>query len=129
MQFYTQMCLVTAESRSDVGDAMAFGRMVRRRLRGVAAPAAFLALVGYFLWSATQGDRGLEASPQRRQELQAALAEQAQAQQEVLVWERRIAGLRTRIDTDALDERSRAMLNLSDPADVIVPYDKGQRLF
>jgi cell division protein FtsB len=108
---------------------MSFGRMVRRKLRDAAAPAVFLALVGYFLWSATQGDRGLEASPQRQEELAAALADRTAAEAEVAMWERRIAGLRTRIDTDALDERARAMLNLSDPNDVIVPYDKGKRLF
>ncbi len=108
---------------------MGFGRFVRRRLREAAAPAVFLALVGYFLWGATQGDRGLEASPQRQGELAAALAEQSQAEAEVAMWERRVDGLRTRIDADALDERARAMLNLSDPRDVIVPYDKGQRLF
>ncbi len=108
---------------------MSLGRIVRRKVRAAAAPAVFLALVGYFLWSATQGDRGLQASPLRQEELAAALAEQARAEAEVAMWERRIAGLRTRIDTDALDERARAMLNLSDPRDVIVPYDKGRRLF
>jgi len=108
---------------------LGLGRIIRRKVRAAAAPAVFLALVGYFLWSATQGDRGLEASPLRQEELSAALAEQARAEAEVAMWERRIAGLRTRIDTDALDERARAMLNLSDPRDVIVPYDKGQRLF
>ena len=108
---------------------MSLGRTVRRKAREAAAPAVFLALVGYFLWSATQGDRGLEASPQRQEELATALAEQKQAEAEVAMWERRIAGLQRRIDTDALDERARAMLNLSDPHDVIVPYDKGQKLF
>jgi cell division protein FtsB len=108
---------------------MSLGRTIRRKLRAAVAPAVFLALVGYFLWSATQGDRGLEASPQRQGELTAALAQQAQAEREVATWERRIAGLHSRIDADALDERARAMLNLSDPRDVIVPYDKGQRLF
>ncbi len=108
---------------------MGLGRTIRRKLRGAVAPAVFLALVGYFLWSATQGDRGLEASPQRQGELASALAEQARAEREVDMWERRIASLHTRIDADALDERARAMLNLSDPRDVIVPYDKGQRLF
>ncbi len=111
------------------GSFVSLGRTIRRTARAAAAPTVFLALVAYFLWSATQGDRGLEASPQRQEELAAALAEQARAEAEVATWERRIAGLRTRIDSDALDERARAMLNLSDPRDVIVPYDKGQRLF
>jgi len=108
---------------------MSLGRFVKRKLRAAVAPCVFLALVGYFLWSATQGDRGLDASPQRQEELAAALAEQARADAEVALWERRIAGLHSRIDADALDERARAMLNLSDPRDVIVPYDKGRRLF
>lgn len=108
---------------------MSVGRTIRRKLRDAAAPAVFLALVGYFLWAATQGERGLEASPQRREELAAAKADQARAEAEVALWDRRIAGLRTRIDTDALDERARAMLNLSDPRDIIVQYDKGQHLF
>ena len=108
---------------------MSFGRMVRRRLREAAAPAVFLALVAYFLWSATQGDRGLKAAPLRQQELAAAQAEQVAAQAELVLWQRRVEGLRTRIDTDALDERVRAMLDLSDPRDVIVPYGPGQKLF
>jgi len=108
---------------------MNLGRIVRRKLREAAAPAVFLCLVGYFLWSATQGDRGLQASPQRQGELAAATAEQQLADAEVTMWERRIAGLRSRIDADALDERARAMLNLSDPRDVIVPYDPGKKLF
>jgi cell division protein FtsB len=108
---------------------MSLGRTIRRKLREAAAPAVFIALVAYFLWGATQGDRGLEASPQRQEELAAARAEQARAEAEVAMWERRIAGLRTRIDTDALDERARAMLNLSDPRDIIVQYDRNQHLF
>ncbi len=108
---------------------MSLGRTVRRKVRAAVAPTVFLALVAYFLWSATQGDRGLEASPQRQEELATARAEQKQAEAEVAMWERRIAGLERRIDTDALDERARAMLNLSDPRDVIVPYDKGRKLF
>jgi cell division protein FtsB len=108
---------------------MSLGRFVKRKLRAAVAPCVFLALVGYFLWSATQGDRGLDASPERQQELAQALADKARAEAEVAVWQRRIEGLHSRIDADALDERARAMLNLSDPRDVIVPYDKGQRLF
>ena len=43
-------------------------RAIKRQARGVVAPAIFLALVGYFGWSATQGDRSL-ASYARRQTL------------------------------------------------------------
>jgi cell division protein FtsB len=90
----------------------------------------FLSLVAYFLWQATQGDRGLDALAQRQQQLQEAQAELARADADMAGWERRVAGLRTsRLDPDALDERARAMLNLSDPNDIIVPYGDGQRLF
>jgi cell division protein FtsB len=108
---------------------MSFGRMMRRQLRAAVAPAVFLLLVVYFLWNATQGDHGLRAYKAAQGELAAAQAELARAQAEQAVWERRVVGLRTRIDGDALDERARAMLNLSDPRDVIVPYGKDQRLF
>ncbi len=108
---------------------MSVGRVVRRKVRGAAAPLALLLVAGYFLWNAMQGDRGLEERARRDRELAAAQADLARAQAEQAIWERRIDGLRTRIDIDALDERARAMLNRSDPSDVIVNYDKGQRLF
>ncbi len=108
---------------------MQVGRMMRRKARAAAAPTVFLLLVAYFLWNATQGAHGLRAYAERQHDLDAAMAESRQAAAELATWERRVAGLRTRIDGDALDERARAMLNLSDPQDVIVPYGKGQRLF
>ena len=108
---------------------MAFGRMVRRKARAAVAPAVFLLLVAYFLWSATQGEHGLQRYAERQQELATAQADQARAEGDLAIWVRRVNGLRTRLDGDALDERARAMLNLSDPQDVIVPYDKHQRLF
>lgn len=109
---------------------MEFGRAVRRTLRDVSLPSLFLLLTVYFLWNATQGDRGLQATAQRQDELKAARAELDRAEADVATWQRRVNGLRdTRLDRDALDERARAMLNLSEPDDVIVPYGKGERLF
>ncbi len=108
---------------------MQVGRMMRRKSRAAVAPAVFLLLVVYFVWNAQQGAHGLNAAVAQRQELLAAQAEQHLAAEDLAVWERRVNALRTRLDGDALDERARAMLNLSDPQDVIVPYGKGQRLF
>jgi cell division protein FtsB len=108
---------------------MGLGRMLRRRARAAVAPLIFLLLVAYFLWSATQGEHGLNTYAARQEDLKSVLAEQAQADADLTRWERRVTGLQTRIDGDALDERARAMLNLSDPQEVIVPYEKGQRLF
>jgi cell division protein FtsB len=106
------------------------GRLLRRKVRAAVPPAVFLALVAYFLWQTSQGDHGWKAQAHRQDDLRAAEAELARADAEVATWERRVSGLRTtRLDPDALDERARAMLNLSDPTDVIVPYGTGQRLF
>ena len=112
------------------GDQMTLGRALRRKARAAVPPAVFLALVGYSLWQANQGNRGLDALGQRQQDLHAAQAELDRANAEVAAWERRVASLRSsHLDSDALDERARAMLNLSDPNDIIVPYGQGQRLF
>jgi cell division protein FtsB len=103
---------------------------MKRRLKAVVAPLIFLSLVGYFSWNAVQGDRGLVAYAQRNELLAQARQNQAKAQSEVEAWERRVSGLRSRqIDADALDERARAMLNLADPSEIIVPYAPADRLF
>jgi cell division protein FtsB len=109
---------------------MRFGREAKRRAKAAVAPLIFLALVGYFGHNAVRGNHGLVAYAQRQELLAQAQAEQAKALAERDAWERRVAGLRARhIDADALDERSRAMLNLADPSEVIVPYVTRDRLF
>ncbi len=109
---------------------MAIGRAIKRRLRGAIAPVVFLTLVGYFAWNATHGDHGLIAYAQRQQLLKEAQDDLAQVQAEKTEWERRVAALRSdHLDADMLDERARAMLNLSDPGDIIVPYGDKDRLY
>ncbi|MBO0711900.1 MAG: septum formation initiator family protein [Acetobacteraceae bacterium] len=106
------------------------GRAIKHKVRGAIAPTVFLALVTYFAWNVIDGDRGLRAYAQRQQLLRQAQAELAQAEQERDAWERRASGLRNpHIDRDTLDERARAMLNMADPADVIIPYGPKDRLF
>ncbi len=103
---------------------------MKRRAAAAVAPLVFLSLAGYFMWNATQGSRGLNAFVLREQDLAAAKAQLARADGEVAHWERRVSGLRAnQLDRDALDERVRAMLNLSDPSDIVVPYGQGKRLF
>lgn len=93
-------------------------------------PLLFLALAGYFVWSATQGERGLKAYAMRLNDLTLAQEDLGRAQSELSVWERRVTGLRNdHLDPDALDERARAMLNLSDTGDIVVPYGQGKRLY
>ena len=102
---------------------------VRRWLGLALAPAMFLGLVGYFGWNATQGERGLQSYAVRQEQLKSVQAELARVALERDTWERRVAGLKTqRLDPDTLDERARSMLNVADPADIVVPYGNG-RLF
>jgi cell division protein FtsB len=109
---------------------MPFGREMKRRAKAAAAPLVFLAVVAYFGWNVVKGNHGLVAYAQRQALLAQAQQELAKAQAERDGWELRVAGLRSRhIDADALDERARAMLNLADPTDVIVPYAPADRLF
>jgi cell division protein FtsB len=109
---------------------MALGRELRRKARSMIAPLVFLSLVGYFGWNATQGDHGLRAAADRQDLLTRAKTELASAEAERDAWERRVAGLRANhLDPDTLDERARAMLNLADPTDIVVPYGPKDRLF
>ena len=109
---------------------MMWVRTMRRRVVAALPAVLFLSLVGYFGWNATQGERGLQAHAMRQEQLRQVQAELARATAERDTWERRVAGLRAqRIDPDALDERARAMLNVADPADLVLPYGPGRRLF
>jgi cell division protein FtsB len=94
------------------------------------APAVFLAITGYFSWSATQGNRGLVAYSQRQELLRQVVADEEAAKAERDSWEKRVSGLRARhLDPDTLDERARAMLNLAEPSDVIVKLGSQEKLF
>ena len=109
---------------------MSIAREIKRRVKLCIPPVLLLALAGYFGWSATQGDRGLQAYARQQDQLRLANQELARVNAEVEVWQRRVASLRdTRLDADALDERARAVLNLADPADVVVMYGPGKSVF
>lgn len=102
---------------------MSFGRAVKRKVRATLPPLLFLSLVGYFGWNATQGDHGLRTYRAQLQLLQQANESQAAAQYERAAWTQRVSGLRDKgLDADTLDERARAMLNLAEPNDIVVPY-------
>lgn len=111
-------------------DTTTLGRFIKRQLRAAVLPVVFLLLTGYFGWHASQGDRGLVSYAERQKDLVLAKAQLERAQLDVALWERRVTGLRgARLDADALDERARAMLNASDPNDVVLMYPNGQKLF
>ena len=109
---------------------MQLGREIKRRLKAAIAPLIFLSLVGYFGWNAVQGNHGLVAYAQRQQLLAQAQADQAQTQADKDAWDLRVSALRSRhLDADMLDERSRAMLNLANPNDIIVSYGPKDHVF
>ena len=109
---------------------MVFMGELKRRAKAVLPPLLFRTLVAYCAWNATNGDRGLVAYAHRQQLLKQAQADLARAEAERAAWERRVAGLRSNhLDRDTLDERARAMLNLADPNDIVVPYGPKDRLF
>lgn len=108
---------------------MEIGRAIKRRVRDIAAPAFFIALVAYFAWNVTSGDHGLVAAATRERLLAQAQQDlkQAIAQREEL--RTRISGLEAEhIDPDLLEELARKQ-NLSDPNDLVLRYDPRDKLF
>lgn len=109
---------------------MAFWRGVKRRLKSLLLPAAFLAVASFFVWHTVHGERGTLARERRVDEIRAASLALQQARTEEVAALRRVAGLRDNgLDRDQLEERARALLNLTQPGELVVPYGPGQRLF
>lgn len=109
---------------------MSWSRVLRQQARAAIAPTVFLALVGYFGWNATQGQRGSQAFAVRQEQLKMVQAELLRISTERDVWDRRVSGLREqRLDPDTLDERARAVLNVAGPTDLVLPYGPGKRLY
>lgn len=105
-------------------------RSAKRFAVAAIPPVLFLSLTGYFGWNALRGDHGLRSYAMRQHQLVTAKSELAAALAERDAWEVRVGGLRANhIDPDTLDERARAMLNLADPNDVVVPYGQANKLF
>jgi cell division protein FtsB len=96
--------------------------MMKRILRAAAAPVIFLTLTVYFGYNVIHGSRGFVAQSresreivQARQDLKTVLARRDR-------WEARVAALKsTAIEPDMLDQQARAVLNLANPADLVVP--------
>lgn len=113
-----------------VGDRMGIARAAGRFLRSLIVPSALAGAAAFFVWHASHGDRGLIAREHRVAEIAAARLELAQAVAEREAAERRAAALRGRgeIDRDQLDERARALLNVTARDEIVVPYGP-RRLF
>jgi len=105
-------------------------RTLRRAAIAMIAPSLFGGLTGYFVWQVSRGEHGLRNFHVREQQLVKAKQELAVAEAQRGAWETRVAGLRDHhVDPATRDERARAMLNLADPADLVVMYGPGKNLF
>jgi len=109
---------------------MGFWRGVKRRLKALLAPAIFLAVAGFFGWHTVHGERGTSARERRVEEIRAASLNLDNARAEQTAVLRRVNGLRADgLDRDQLEERARALLNLTQPGELVVPYAPGQKLY
>lgn len=109
---------------------MAFWRGVKRRLKALLFPALFVAGSGFFVWHTIHGERGTLARERRVGEITQAQAQLRASQAEQLSVQRRVSGLRAdALDRDQLDERARALLNLTQPGEMVIPYGPAQRLY
>jgi len=109
---------------------MGFGRALIRGAKFLAAPVILASVAAFFVWHASHGDRGLIAREQRVAEIALARTELRRATNEREAAERRVNGMRgDQLDRDQLEERARAMLNLTTRDEVVIPYPPGQRLF
>jgi cell division protein FtsB len=99
--------------------------IVRRRLRSFLAALGLYTsaalLIGYFGVNAYTGAHGLKATQDLAVELNGLTAELARLKAERANWEHRVSLLQAKaIDPDLLDERARALLEYSDPHELIL---------
>ncbi len=95
---------------------------IRQRVSQVLGPLAGAALIAYFGYHAVQGDRGLIAWWNLRQEIEKTDYELAAVTAQRKRLEHRVSLLRPEsLDRDMLEERARAMLGVVHQDDLIVP--------
>ncbi|MBM3487394.1 MAG: septum formation initiator family protein [Alphaproteobacteria bacterium] len=100
---------------------MSLTREIRRRLVQVTVPTLGLLVVGYFLYHAFQGDRGILAWVTLRAEVAEAEALRAGRAIERKRLETLVAGLQSgHLDPDLLDERARLLVGLGKPDEVVI---------
>jgi cell division protein FtsB len=77
--------------------------------------------IGYFGVNAFTGRHGLRAQQDLEQQLASMQKELSELRTEHVLWERRVALLRSDgIDPDMLEERARALIGLTDPRDLVL---------
>ncbi|MBT3532388.1 MAG: septum formation initiator family protein [Rhodospirillaceae bacterium] len=100
---------------------MSFILEIRRRGRHVAGAILGALLFAYFTAHAVQGDRGLLAWVQLKQQISHATADLDATSTERDLWERRISLLHSdRLDPDMLDERVRVVTGLGRKDEIVI---------
>jgi cell division protein FtsB len=95
---------------------------IRRRGRHVAGSILGALLFAYFILHAVQGDRGLLAWVQLRQQVAVAEASLAASSATRSAWENRTALLGgEKIDPDMLEERARAVTGFARQDEIVIP--------
>lgn len=96
-------------------------REIRYRARHLVLPLLGCLVIVYFGYHAVQGDRGLLAWLSKSKEAEELRAEVEALKAERAALENRVARMRPEsLDLDLLDERARAVLNLSAPDEVVI---------
>ena len=102
---------------------MSFVLEIRRRGRHVIGTILGALVFAYFMFHAVQGERGLLAWIQAKQQIAEAEAQREATAAERAQWEQRIALLRSsHLDADMLDERVRLLTGLGRKDELII-YD------
>ena len=92
-----------------------------RGARQTIGPVIGVSVVAYFAYHTVHGDRGLVALTHLQSEVARAQATLDQVKEEREEMERRASLLRPdNLDPDLLEERARAVLNLSHPDDLVI---------
>ncbi len=90
-------------------------------------PLIFLGITWYFGWNAVHGTRGLEAQRAQISKLAQARAAFTSIDAQRNLWETRTATLSGQsVARDMLDDEARLVLNLADPADLVVELPAAQ---
>jgi cell division protein FtsB len=101
-------------------------RWFGKRLRVLAGSVIGACVVGYFVFHAVQGDRGMIAMIQLQNQVKEAKQFLSQVRRERLEQQQRVKALNSDgIDPDMLDEQSREKLNYAKPNELIIlaPHD------
>ncbi len=101
---------------------------MKKRLRAAIIPLLFVGLTVYFGINAIRGSRGLRAQIMDRRILAGAQTRLTGVQARRAFWQAKVDGLRdSGIEADMLNLRAREVLNLANPADLVLPLRRATR--